>query len=359
MTHVVSINSKNLRSVFKISVLKIAGIFDMPGRVSPYERDWKDSDGVDAFTDSEDLYFRQRRITLECIMDAADMMEFQYNLGLFREEVYKQFTLTTPLSQHTCVLKEGAQVKFLTSKYQSGVTASFTLVCNELNYSFGTTFEPDYDISNNEFWIDYTSLSRFGIQVKESSGNFDFPRMKDDRITRYMRESESNNKRGSRNITLSCSMIGSSIADFKSKMQAFHALLAQPGLRKLMFPIPGLEMSYNCLCPDGFIISELVYNDNQVACTFNLTLKEVGSQIETLFLTVLLDIDGKPILDESGNYIIVIADRAGMNPNIAYIFLDSEYAPATYLWTDEELDSLDPDYNANAESKYILLDSEL
>jgi hypothetical protein len=76
--HTVLINSENLKNVYGISVKKIKGNFDMPGRFGTYERDWQDVDGIEPFVNVDDLYFKQRQIVLECIMEADDMIEFQY-----------------------------------------------------------------------------------------------------------------------------------------------------------------------------------------------------------------------------------------------------------------------------------------
>jgi len=354
----VKINDIDIRA-YGIEVMKIKGAFDMPARFGTYEMDWQDIDGIDAFTEQSDLYYKQRKLSLDCIMEAETINDLQFNMGIFREIVYKEFTLETPYSNHNCIMTEGARVKFISSKYDPDVKISFTLIFNELSYAFGTTLEPDENITNDVFWIDNIDLSRFGIVVEESEGFFDFTKMKSDKVTRYMRESDKVNKRGARDIILSCSMLAESISEFKTQMERFHALLSQPGLREFMLPLPGLEKPYNVFVPDGFRLKELIQSQNSIAGKFDLILSEVEPQPETFYLIVLLDIDGIPILTIDGKYIYVIADRNDLKNQNVYLYTIAEAQDDIFLFTKEELDPEDEDYDSESEEVYLYKISEL
>ena len=354
----VTINSTNL-STFGIKVTKIRGVFDMPGRYGTYEYDWQDVDGIDAFVEVDDIYFKQRQISLDCIMEADSINEFQYNLGLFRDLVYQRVTLSTPYSSHDCILKEGAKVIFLGNKYSNQITASFQLVFNEISYSFGTTLESDPTLTNDVFSIDRIALSRFGIIVEESDGNFDFPSMKDDKNTRYMRESDTVNMRNTRDIELRCTMSADNLTEFSTKMAQFHGLLAQSGLRSLMLPLVGLETSYEVFCPNGFTLSELYQADNGIDARFTIILREVNPVSETVFLTILFDNEGVPILTADGEYIYIICDRKDLGGGNVYLYKPTEGIENPFLWTKAELDPIDPDYNELSDEVYLYLTEEI
>lgn len=354
----VLINNVDLQT-YGISVTKIKGAFDMPARYGTYERDWQDVDGIEAFVNIDDIYYKQRKITLDCIMEAPTMGEFQYQMGLFRELVYTRFTITTPYSTHDCIMKEGSKVKFLNSKYENDIVAEFSLVLNEMSYSFGTTLAPEPDITNDVFWIDRIALSRFGIIVEESEGYFDFPAMKDDKVTRYMRESDKINKRKSRDISLKCSLRADNITDFQTKITQLHSLLAQTGLRQLMLPLPGLERAYEVFCPDGFKLSELYYSSLDIVGRFTIILKEAFPVPETFFLTILLNTEGIPILTELGEYIYVIVDRNDLGYQERYVYQPSELQDDIFVYTKEELDPENVSYDSDAEEIYLFTKEEL
>jgi len=344
---------------YGVSVTKIKGAFDMPARYGTYQRDWKDVDGIEAFVQIDDLYFSQRKITLECVMEAENISTFQFNLGQFRELVYKKIQLTTPYSSHTCVLKQGAKVRWINDKYGNDVVARFTLVFNEITYDFGQTLIGNPNISNDVFWIDNIALSEFGIVVENADGYFDFPKMKTDKVTRYRRESDKVNKREARQIDLKCSLIATDINDLLDKVTKFHALLAKEGLRKLMIPLPGLEKPFEVFNSKGFTVKSVVQNETQIVISFMVEFIEPSPMPESFFLTMLLDTDGVPILTTGGEYIYIIADRKDItNPN-TYLFTDGEQQEKTYLWTTNELDINDALYNALSEEVYLFTDEEI
>ena len=307
-SQIVTIDGHDTRN-YGISVMKIKGAFDMPGRLSPNERDWQDVDGVEAFVEYSDMFFKQRQISLECVMEAANIQDLQFSLGQFRELVYTRFTMVTPFSTHDCVMKMGAKVKIPNDKYGVNVVARFTLVMNEISYDFGSTLTGDPDITNDWFWLDNIKFSDFGILVESADGNFDFPKMKTDRITKYKRESDKVNKRETRDILLKCTMRAVDIATFQTQMDQFHALLAEPELRKLMMPIPGLEKPYEVYPANGFKIREMYYADNQVNARFDLVLREASPSPEAYYLSALQDTNGDYIVTTTGAYIYVIANR--------------------------------------------------
>lgn len=358
MTQTVLINGKDIRT-YGINVLKIEGVLDMPSRLGTFDRNWKDVDGIEPFVELSDLYFSQRKIKLHCIMEALDAASFQLLLGQLRDVIYDRVTITTPYSVHDCILKEGAKVKWSNDKYEQNVVAQFTLIFNEITYDFDTTLPPVPNITNDLFWIDEVPLSDFGIIVEESDGNFDIPKMKTDKVTRFKRQSDKINKREARNISLKCTMFADNIIELQQLTNKFHSLLAKNGLRKLMIPLPGIERPYEVFCADGYKISKISQSQTQVAAMFTLILKEPEPKTETFFLTVLLDTTGQAILTTDGIYILVVADKRDTQKTDTYLFDPSESQEDTYLWTTNEIDETDLLYNELAKEIYLFTDDEI
>jgi len=354
----VLINGINTK-MFGVSILKIKGAFDLPARLGTYQRDWKDIDGADSFTNESDLHFKQRLITLDCILEATSIDMFQQQIGFFRQEVYQKIEIQTPYSFHNCILKNGSKVEFLNDKYGSNVIAKFSLIFNEISCDFGDTLEPDEDLTNDFFAIDKIKLSRFGIVVESSDGFWDFPKMKTDKITRYLRESDRINKRSVRTITLKCSLFADNIEDLMTKFYQFNALLSKAGLRKLMMPIEGLEKPFEIFANNGYKVTNIIQNENQIIASFTINFEEPIPKIESIYLALLLDTEGIPILTNWGDFIYIITNRETNANKNQYLFTTEEGELDTNLWTTSEIDESDPNYNVDAKELYLFTNEEI
>lgn len=342
-------------SEFGIKVLKCTGAFDFPARMTPVEYDWHDENGVEAMTDEVEVYFKQRIITINCLIECSDIVDLQYKIGLFREQAYKESLLTTPYGEFSVIMKQSAKVTFIDTQ-QKG-TAKFSLKFNQLNYNYDTIETGDTD-SDKAYHIDGHLFSEYGIVVEETTGHFDFPAMKTDSLTIYHSESQSVNKRKGRNITMSCVMLATSLSEFASQMAGFQSLLATPDLRDLH--VPHVLKNFEVMCKDGFKIKELYRNngDSRIYGRFSLVLYEPRPKIESVTIYALLDTDGTPILTADGEYIYVYADRSELYQTV-YLYTTNENKENKYLWTDNEFDSEHEDYNADAENVYLFANEEL
>ncbi len=354
------LNNQNIEN-FGVKVLKVTGNFDMPKRMSETDYNWKGENGTEAWVETSEINPTWRKIYLDCLMDAVDYQTLSFNLGLFRTEIYKEFSLQTEYTTHArCLLKEEGRVKFLGEKFKNRIRIQFTLVISEISYEYpNLVVIENPNISNNVFWIDNVNLADFGVVVEQSEGFLDFPKMKNTALTKYQREQDAENTREPRTITLQCSLMSNHITPFKGKLELLQSLLIKEGLRKLMIPIPGLSKPFEVFFTSGLYFRNFVANENQYLAQFTLQFVEPNPQIESFLLLCLLDTDGVPILTTDGDCILVVADLDDFKKPTKYVWLAEELAEITYIWTTEELDTLSGDYNPNAKEVYLFTDAEI
>jgi len=78
------LDTKDLASEYGVYVQKVKGALDFLKRKEPTAYNWLDSNGEEAFTDADDIYFEPRDIILFCHMKASSKADFLTNLGAFK-----------------------------------------------------------------------------------------------------------------------------------------------------------------------------------------------------------------------------------------------------------------------------------
>ena len=345
------INTLDLWLYFSLRVQTIGGVFDFPVRGGDTERDWFDEDGLEAFVDADDIWFKQRTIVLKCLMQADDKSDFMTKLSMFKDQVYSGVCdLETPYGTFKVLLKKGAKVNYI----RNG-KAEFELEFTETEYSKKAV--PTGFHEGVERTIDGILWNDLGISIQYEYGQFDFTAMKRDKNTVYKTESAVNNMRYSRNITVGCFLQADSLNKFVSNINDLHGLLANEGMRQLI--LSDIEKPFQVLVKDGFKLKKL-YRDNGKFCAeFDIRFFEARPKKESIVLTILADTLGNIITDTLGRSIVIIWDKSDLAGGPVYLFLDEECEDDTFLYTDEELNNEDPVFDPDAEPIYLFKDNEL
>jgi len=74
----------DLASEYGIYIEKAIGFWDLPKRKGVTEYSWDDEDGVQVFTDEDDIYFDARDVKLKCFIRASSETDFRTKLRAFR-----------------------------------------------------------------------------------------------------------------------------------------------------------------------------------------------------------------------------------------------------------------------------------
>jgi hypothetical protein len=133
-----TIDGNDFWSTYNVKVTSVTGIHDLLARKGETEQSWPDSDGVEAFTDADDIYFEPRDITLQCLMVCANRNTFyqKFNALKLVLQASGTHTLNVPYNDidYTVYCRDGARVEIAT-KWASGVAhqvvARFALTFRE------------------------------------------------------------------------------------------------------------------------------------------------------------------------------------------------------------------------------------
>jgi hypothetical protein len=93
----------DLAAEYEIYIGKATGFWDIPKRKNDTEYSWGDEDGVEAFTDEDDIYIDARNLTLICHIVAESKEIFLKNMNAFKTKI------TSP-GLHTIKLPYGSMV---------------------------------------------------------------------------------------------------------------------------------------------------------------------------------------------------------------------------------------------------------
>lgn len=87
-----TIDGNDLKTTYGITVLNCSGDLDFLKRKGKTSHDWKDEDGIEAFTQSRDIKFEARTITLNCCLTGNTKADFLSKLSAFKTVLYNNGT---------------------------------------------------------------------------------------------------------------------------------------------------------------------------------------------------------------------------------------------------------------------------
>lgn len=209
------------------------GMLDLPKRLGTTEHNWGTT--IEPFVSAEDIKLDGRTLTLHAVVNSSshevfiqaciDCRELSTDYDTF--EVYcKDEIKIVPIS----VDKYLVTVPFWQEKY--------VLVPTPSNPSGSGAFRLDnFDLRKD-----------FGIYVGESADLLNTARRIDIQTTDFY---ERTNLRGTKDIVLSCSMMGYSFGGVHDSMLRFQSLLMTPGMRTLATPKKTLSLYFK----DGIVVN--------------------------------------------------------------------------------------------------------
>lgn len=210
----------------------LEGMLDLPKRIGSTEYNWGTS--IEPFVQSEDIQLDGRALTLHvairrdkveafklaCV--ACKTLSFDYDSF---SVVCKDEIEVTPVGVYDSV-----KVKFWQNDF---VLKPITIAPTALGASM----------------IDNFNLSKdFGIHIARITNITNEAQKIDVNTTEFYIRTD---YRGTREITLSCSMLGSSFADMYNKMNQFQSVLIKPGIRILTVR----NNEFNVYFKDGITVS--------------------------------------------------------------------------------------------------------
>lgn len=248
----VSISSLGASPALSGQALALHGLFDLPKRIGKTEHNWGTS--IEPFVDEKDIELDGRTLTLHVVVNNE-------SLNNFIQACIACETLSIDFDVFDVVCRDEIQVRKIDSRYM--VSVPFWQDEYEIGY---LDINPS---ASGSFRLDNFDLRRdFGIYVSGSDSLFNKAKRIDIPTTLFY---ERTNYRGSRDISIMCSMLGNSFADVYESMKRFHSLLMAPGMRTLVTPNKTLEVYFKSGMTVRAIKSNILqFNITATRCDNNL-----------------------------------------------------------------------------------------
>ena len=203
----------------------LVGMLDLPKRIGETLHDWGTS--IEPFVSEEDIELDGRTLTLHVAMKSDRIDAFKaaclacktlsYEYDSF-DVVCRDTIIANPVGEYHIVI-----VRFWQNDFS---LQPITII---------PSLSGVHRLDNFDFQRD------FGIYIARSSNlSNTASRIEVDTTEFYTRT----NYRGLHDITLNCAMRGSSFADLHRKMQQFHSVLMQPGIRTLTLGNKSLDVYF-------------------------------------------------------------------------------------------------------------------
>jgi len=130
------IDGNDLYSTYGVKVLDAHGHLDEPKRKGETEQSFPDANGVDAFTDSDDIFFEARDIWLTCVLIATTSTLFNTQLTAFKTLLegsgLRALNLPYPVATtYNVYMKDGFKINMASKFIGNDIKARFTLKLRE------------------------------------------------------------------------------------------------------------------------------------------------------------------------------------------------------------------------------------
>ena len=129
------LDGSNMKTKYGITVLRSVGSLDQTKRKGKTGHNWLDEDGEEEYTDTNDIYYEPRDISLDILIQASTRLAFLTNLDSFKSTLQSPGLHTLYIGAtcvtHSVYMKDGFKLKPAT-KWSSQLTvATFRLKLRE------------------------------------------------------------------------------------------------------------------------------------------------------------------------------------------------------------------------------------
>ena len=245
------------------SNIALDGCFNLPSRIGDIFYDWGDSDGIEEYTDSVDIFFAGRDIQFTGALFGT-RPACSNNLQTFYNAINAASgglsVFETPYNSAS------GYVKSVTTELLNGAVKIQMIFREPVVILTGTL--PASGTSN--YTIDSIPFASFGLYLSKPEAIFDLPELKEQLFTKYGSEGYQITKRKNKTLDFNGFVAGNSLDDFQSKVKALYLLFSQAGTRKLKI---NNELYVTCFADQGFTIDGVYVQTNNVIGTFKISLK--------------------------------------------------------------------------------------
>jgi hypothetical protein len=236
------------------SNIAVQNCFNMPERTGDCYHEWGDENGVEPWTLADEIFYSGRDIIFNGLIFGT-VPGINGNLNTF----YSAINAATGLSIfETPYHSASGYVKSVIPEYFNGV-AKVVMTFREPVVNLSGTL-PASGVSN--YTIDSIPFLSFGLYLSKAEALHDLPELKEQHFTKYGSEGYQITKRKNNTLEFTGFIIGSSLVDFKSKIQSLYKVLSSAGTR--IMNLNGVTVV--CFATSGFTVDNIIlYNQGMIA----------------------------------------------------------------------------------------------
>lgn len=273
------------------SNISLSGFADLPIRLGETYHDWPEEDGIEPYTDAEDMFFAGRDITLTMLMKGSKSYVCQQTKLIYDQ--INAFTVTQTLSTpygtfYNVYLKKAPVIQY---REISQITFEFREPNPVLTYGM----LPSTGSSENT--IDGIPFLSFGLYIASQTDRATLTELKAQEHTSYLIERFKAVKRKEKILQINGFIIADDVNDFLDKIFALQQIFASSGLRTVKI---NNNFEIQCFAKDGFKVINVNLGSKMIA---NFSIDLTLTNERQIF--VLGTYSGKGVITHSGNLILV------------------------------------------------------
>jgi hypothetical protein len=243
------------------SNLAIQGCFDMPARTGDCFHSWGDENSVEPFVLADEIFFEGRDITFH-----GSIFGTASGLNGYLNSFYSAINSATGLSVfETPYNSASGYVKSVIPEYVNGA-CSLVMKFRETVVDLTGTL-PASGI--NSYTIDSIPFSSFGLYLSKAEALHDLPELKEQNFTKYGSEGYQIVKRKNNTLEIDGFVIGTSLSDFQSKVQALYKVFSSAGTKSIVLDNTTTVV---CFATSGFTIDNILFYNLGVIAKFRISL---------------------------------------------------------------------------------------
>lgn len=243
----------------------LSGGFDLPKRTGKTYHSWGDENGLEAYTESSEIFFAGREISFRGFMAGSysDCRTYVKSLVDACDAVTGTQVFSTPYGDFTGYVK-----RVIPTYFNGGTLVDIIFQ------------EPVADLSGGSLPVTGTSGSTidnipflsFGIYLAENLDVTELMERKSVPVTKYGEEGYRYGYREHKNLVLRGTLIADDLDDFKAKIKSLYLLFSSSGNRQVKLN----EKDYVvCFSDEGFTVSNMVCSTNVLA-SWRIELKVIS-----------------------------------------------------------------------------------
>ncbi|WP_231464664.1 hypothetical protein [Pedobacter sp. Leaf132] len=280
------------------SDIALSGLFDMPARLGKTFHDWGDEDGIEPYVSASEIFFGGRDLSLTGFIKGNNKSDCNDKLGVLYNLI-NSFTDTVPLQSDWGSFNVYVNAPIVGNRL-SDTILSVTIPFREPVVDM-TPLIPIGDSS--QYGIDGNSFALLGGEALKLSGDsWNRTNPKTENISFFGKEKAFIGRLTAPEHTLTIGLRDESFIGLRYKVKEFMALLASPGVRKLVYPNDKLRAFF---VKDGFKTTALYAKRTKKFCVIDIKITEVNVT-SVITLENLIDYQKFNVTDSDGNNIKLI-----------------------------------------------------